>query len=94
MALTFTPTGNGVTATQVTTAITTMAIFRRVLPATNLIIQVAEDDVADDFVSILGTRDAINAGEAPEALNVAIPLGWYIRIKANGFDGSPQVVIG
>jgi len=93
MALTFTPTGNGVTPAQATLATTTMVIFRNVLPETDITIEVCEESVPANFVRVFGSRDAVNAGEAPEALNLAVPVGWFIRVKVNGFDGAPVVVI-
>ena len=93
MALTFTPTGNGVTPAQQTLGTTTMVLFRNVLPETEITVEVCELDTPADYVRVFGTRDAPNAGEAPEALNLAVPVGWYIRVKANGFAGAPVVVI-
>ena len=92
-ALTFTPSGNGVTAGIATAATTTMVLFRRVLPETDISVEVCELDVAADYVKVFGNRDAINAGEAPEVFNLAVPVGWFVRIVVNKFAGTPQVVV-
>ncbi len=92
-ALTFTPSGNGATAGIATDATTTMVLFRRVLPETDISVEVCELDVAADYVKVFGNRDAVNAGEAPEAFNLAVPVGWFVRMRVNGFAGTPQVVV-
>ena len=92
-ALTFTPSSNGVTAGIATDATTTMVLFRRVLPETDISVEVCELDVAADYVKVFGNRDAVNAGEAPEAFNLAVPVGWFVRMRVNGFAGTPQVVV-
>ncbi len=92
-ALTFTPSGNGVTAGIATDATTTMVLFRRVLPETDISVEVCETDTPANYVKVFGTRDAINAGEAPESFNLAVPATWFVRIVVNQFAGTPQVVV-
>ncbi len=91
-ALTFSPPGSGeFTLGKVTDATTTNVLFLGVEGETLVSLEMSQDDV--NYAPILTAQAEEVAGNKNRGFNVAVLVGWFIRVRFRDVTGSPTVVV-